>query len=380
MAKNKTRLSSKDLEKKFEETAFRISQERSDFLLPQIVDFVNDRKWLNLRPEYQRRLVWDKGKRSRFIESLLLNVPVPPVFLYEWELGRYEVMDGQQRLNSIVEFYENGLALSGLETWTELHGLRYRDLPTTLQRGLDRRRLSATVLLAERPSHGPPQHSDIRKLVFNRLNTGGQQLNDQELRNCLFESDFNKLLIRLSQEELFQRSWDIPLSQEHLDSDGYVREPLASNRLYRRMIDCEIVLRFFAFRRTSKVRGSVKSILDRCMEDRLSTSGEELESLAEDFRSRLSVAVKIFGNEVFRYTDDAGNLRLSLPLYDAVMVSIDRLWGKHDELPVRKERIIRALNELLKDEKTFEVVVGRPNTARAILDRIKRVQSAMESA
>lgn len=151
----------KDLEKKFDETAFRLSQERNDFLLPQIIDFVRQNRWLNLRPEYQRRLVWDVGKRSRFIESLLLNIPIPPVFLYEWELGRYEVMDGQQRLSAVVEFYENGFALKGLEKWNELAGYRYRDLPDTLQRGLDRRRLSATVLLVERPKDTHPQHSDI---------------------------------------------------------------------------------------------------------------------------------------------------------------------------------------------------------------------------
>lgn len=76
-----------------------------------------------------------------------MNVPIPPVFLYEWDLSRYEVMDGQQRLNSIVDFYGNRFALKGLEKWQELNGSRYGDLPETLQRGLDRRRISVTVLL-----------------------------------------------------------------------------------------------------------------------------------------------------------------------------------------------------------------------------------------
>ncbi len=130
-----TKSYTKAIEKKFGETAFRLSQERSDFLLPQILDFVRNKKWLNLRPEYQRRLVWDDSKRSRFIESLLLNVPIPPVFLYEWDLSRYEVMDGQQRLNSIVDFYKNAFALKGLEKWEELNSLLHKDLPVTLRRG-----------------------------------------------------------------------------------------------------------------------------------------------------------------------------------------------------------------------------------------------------
>jgi hypothetical protein len=83
-------------------------------------------------------LVWDKKKKSLFIESLLMNVPVPPVFLYEYDLNRYEVMDGQQRLNSILEFYENRLVLTGLETWSALNGLTYSECPPRIRAGLDR--------------------------------------------------------------------------------------------------------------------------------------------------------------------------------------------------------------------------------------------------
>ncbi len=370
----------KELEKKFDDTAFRLSQERNDFLLPQILDFVRGNKWLNLRPEYQRRLVWDIGKRSRFIESLLLNIPIPPVFLYEWELGRYEVMDGQQRLNAVVEYYENGFALKGLEQWTELAGYRYKDLPSTLQRGLDRRRLSATVLLLERPKEKQPQHSDIRKLIFERLNTGGLQLNAQELRNCVYDGPFNKLLIELSRDSEFQRAWDIPLYDDHADSAGQVREPLASDRLYRRMLDCEIVLRFFAFRHRAKIRGSVRSMLDRCMQDYLDVATNEVEGLGGEFRDRLRVALDIFGEHAFRYQDPDGAWRLSQPLYDAEMVAIDRLWPHRLGLPKHKNRIRTALRALLRQEDAYRVIVGRPNTAKAIEARIALVESALTRA
>lgn len=129
-----------------------ISQERSDFLLPQILDFVEQKQWMNLQPEYQRRQVWDRSKQSQFIESLLMNLPIPPVFLFEAEYSRYEVMDGQQRLSSITAFYANRLKLTSLEHWTELNGKYYSDLPPLLRRGLDRRRISAVVL---RSTSGP---------------------------------------------------------------------------------------------------------------------------------------------------------------------------------------------------------------------------------
>jgi hypothetical protein len=160
-----------EFEALYDRAESRLSQERNDFLLPQINDFVKNKKWVNVRPEYQRRLVWDRKKKSLLIESLLMNVPIPPVFLYETELNRYEVMDGQQRLNAIMEFYDNRFSLNGLETWAVLNGLTYGQCPPRIQRGLDRRRVSATVLLAE--NQMGTNGDVVRREVFERLNTGG---------------------------------------------------------------------------------------------------------------------------------------------------------------------------------------------------------------
>lgn len=123
----------KELEEEFEDTAFRLTQERNDFL-PSQVDFVRKERWINLRPEYQRRTVCDVPKRSLFIESLLLNISIPPIFLFEHALSRYEVMDGQQWLNSVADFYENGFVPKGLEKWSELSGLPPREC--RFERGL----------------------------------------------------------------------------------------------------------------------------------------------------------------------------------------------------------------------------------------------------
>jgi len=366
----------KTLESKFGETAFRLTQERSDFFLPQVLDFVRQKKWINLRPEYQRRLVWKNSKRSLFIESFLLNVPVPPVFLYEWDLSRYEVMDGQQRLNSIVDFYENGFALTGLEKWRELNGFRYRDLPETLQRGLDRRRLSATVLLVEGASVAPQRQSDIRKLVFERLNTGGLHLKAQELRNCLYAGPFNELLIELSRDLLFAKIWEIPPYEKNVDRLGNVSTTLKENQLYRRMQDCEIVLRFFALREKSNIKGSVRSMLDRCMEERLEITDEEIADLRDTFRSRLKLAYDIFGNRVFRFKEN-GNWHLSQTLYDGVMVALDRLWTKRDRLLSSRARIVSDVAHLLARKSPFEVIVGRPNTAKAVRKRMELLVKAI---
>lgn len=368
----------RELEEKFARTAFRLTQERNDFFLPQVLDFVNKKKWLNLRPEYQRRLVWDVHKRSLFIESLLLNIPIPPIFLYESELGRYEVMDGQQRLNAIVGFYENKYALKGLEKWNELNGKHYKDLPDTFKRGLDRRRLSATVLLVEAEADDKvSQRSDVRKLVFERLNTGGQQLNAQELRNCLFAGHFNDLLIRLARGKLFSQIWEIPLYTKNSDGKGQVSNKLANNRLYRRMVDCEIVLRYFAFGRKRKIKGSVRSMLDSCMEDNIGITETEAQTFEKEFQERLKLAHAIFGKTTFRHKDKDGNWKLSQPLYDGIMIALDRHWNSRNTLRQKRASVAREVHRLLTRPSAYEVIVGRPNTAKAITRRIDVLTKAI---
>jgi hypothetical protein len=368
------------LEKKFAQTAFRVTQERSDFLLPQILDFVQRKSWLNIHPEYQRRLVWDSTKKSLFIESLLLNIPIPPLFLYEWELGRYEVMDGQQRLNAVIEFYENGFALHGLEKWEELNGRRYSELPETLRRGLDRRRLSATVVLFETEVKSKDLQDDIRKIVFERLNTGGQNLNAQEIRNALYTGPFNDLLIRLSEDDLFTRIWEIPGVKEHVGTDNKPDRIRLDNPLYRRMIDSEIVLRFFAFRKRSRIKGAVRRILDNCVKDHRDDKEAQLEILQIDFLERLKVAHSIFGNRTFRYPDQKGYWKLSQPLYDGVLLAVDALWEHRSELKANKKSIRKAVTELFKDETAFAIIVNRPNTARATVKRLELITAAVSRA
>ena len=368
--RKKGKPSASQIEQIYDSGQNRLTQERNDFLLPQIIDFVRQRKWLNLRPEYQRRLVWSQKKKSLFIESLLMNIPVPPVFLYESDLSRYEVMDGQQRLNAIVEFYDNELKLSGLQTWAVLNGLTYSQCPPRIKSGLDRRRISANVLLAESAST-QQEMSFVRRTVFERLNTGGQQLNAQELRNSLYSGPFNDLLIRLAGNRLFDRIWEIPPYEEHYrKNEGFISSVLAENKLFQRMTYCEIILRFFAFRNPKSIRGSVRSMLDRCMEENRNVDAPRLLEFETSFENALKVCFEIFGDRTFRIPDKKNSWKLSQPLFDGVMVAVDSLIAHKDQLIRHKSKIERTLRARLSSEKTYEIVVGKPNTAKAVKSRI----------
>jgi hypothetical protein len=367
------KLTDRELEEMYQDGALRLNQERNDFLLPQVLDFVHTRQWINLHPEYQRRQVWPNKKRSLFIESLLMNLPVPPVFLFEVDYNRYEVIDGQQRLSAISGFYDNQYKLTGLERWPGLNNRKYVDLPPIVQRGLDRRRISAVVLLVESLSIEERRH-DVRRLMFERLNTGGQNLNAQELRNCLYSGPFNDMLLHLAAQPLFNDIWEIPRYEDNIRS-GHISSTLATNKRFQRMQDCEIVLRFFAFRKRSNIKGAVRKMLDRFMEDHLNVSKEEVEEFKTTFISCLEIAHKIFGEETFRLpSDGAKKGTLSQPLYDAVMIAIDRLYPQRERLLARANELKRRLEAALRDDDFYELVVGRANTADAIKKRLSKTE------
>jgi len=366
--------SNREIEERYANEDREISQERNDFLLPQIIDFVRNKQWLNLQPEYQRRQVWEVKRQSAFIESLLMNLPIPPVFLFEPEYSRYEVMDGQQRLSSIVAFYANRLKLAGLEHWNELNGKCYEDLPTKLQRGLDRRRISAVVLQSASDANNS---SELRRIVFERLNTGGQKLNAQELRNCVYAGRFSTLLVELAGVPKFNDLIGVPRYEDHFINDQVGIE-LAKNPLFKRMIDCEIVLRFFALRNSKSIKGSMKSILDNCMEQNQNISESEAQELAEDFVSRVGFAYSLFGKDAFRVDIDAEG-KVSHPFYDAMIIACDRCFENRANL-LKKKTILKAkLKKAFENQANYEILVGRGNTAESIRSRLNLVENIFKS-
>src|ERR1019366_5656169 len=146
---SRQRMSDEDINAKYSKRELRIVTESNREQLPNFVDALKRPNWMELRPFYQRRPRWDKVRQSKLIESFIMNVPVPPLFVYESDLAKYEVMDGQQRITAIRDFYTNKLELAGLEQWPELNGRIYDKLPSEIKKGIDRRSISYFVLLKE---------------------------------------------------------------------------------------------------------------------------------------------------------------------------------------------------------------------------------------
>ncbi len=378
----KSKPTAKDLEELYDKGQHRLISQKNEFLLPQIIDMVKTKQVINLRPEYQRRLRWDNRKKSLLMESLLMNVPIPPIFLFEQDYARYEVMDGQQRLNAILEFFENSFKLRGLEIWPGLNGLDYKHCPPKIIKGLERRSLSAVIVLAESEEAKDSKIKfDVRRSVFKRLNTGGQRLNAQELRNCVFSGPMNKLILELSREKLLTQILGIPDYEENERDNGLVSAERSKNTLYKTMGDCQLILRFFALRSRSDIKGSILDILDGFMTKHEEATPDVLEAYKKDFLSRLTLAKDIFGNSAFRLpgSDDKPG-KISRPLFDAVMVALDEMWSKADKIRAARAKIQANMKRALKTPAVYSILVGKPNTAHAIEDRIDKVKEQITLA
>lgn len=152
-----------------------------DITVKQLVDMVSE-KQIHISPEYQRRFVWDEVRQSQLIESIFLGIPIPSLFMATNEDSTWEVIDGLQRLTTMMNFVTDGesiLRLKGMEKLPSLNGGTFEDLPSNLKLSFVTRPIRITVL-NDRSDY------QVRFDLFERLNTGGISLHEQEIRNCVF--------------------------------------------------------------------------------------------------------------------------------------------------------------------------------------------------
>ena len=233
-------------------------------------------------PELQREYVWDNGRASRLIESFILNIPVPPIYFAEREDAVLEIIDGHQRVKSVVRFIKNEFPLSGLRVLSEYMGKRFHQLPNREQRFLKSRSIRAIVISHE-------SHPNMKFEVFERLNTGGIALNAQELRNSLYRGTFNTRLKELVNDEPFRRC-------------------IGTKTPRRRMVDEELILRWFAMRDSLvNYRPPLKRFLNEYMNLHKDENQAWLNSRDVQFRETMQRINRILGEQAFRLIDAEGN-------------------------------------------------------------------------
>ena len=304
---------------------------------------------IDVSPKFQRRDRWSAEKQSRLIESFLSNIPVPPVYLSEDSaiLGSYAVIDGKQRLTSVSSFFQDELALRGLERFPMLNGLTYSQLPVQIRNPLGMKALRTTTLLRQ-------SHPDLKHEVFLRLNTGGEILNHQEIRNVAYRGPLNEAIYTLAENEFLRDQWK-------------VSPP--SSPSYRQMVDAEFVLRFLALSAGwRRFRGNLRGALDSFMIRNRFAAQEEIASLTTSFKQCIGAAEAIWGKQAFKRP---GRDQALSGLYDAQMIALHEIGPKaHGRLIANRAAVREATDSLFKVGQFDEAVRIGTNTPGRLISRV----------
>jgi hypothetical protein len=268
---------------------------------------------LSERPSFQRRYVWTNVLASRLIESILLNVPIPPCYLSQNEDYELDVIDGQQRLFSIYRFLHNQYPLTGLEVLKELNRQRFHKIPPKLQRQLKTHTLRCVLITNE-------SHPEIKFDVFQRLNTNTVPLNAQELRNCIYRGSLNTYL----KDAVAYEPWLRILGKKQPD---------------KRMRDEELVLRFLAFwiQGVNAYRTPQKHWLNDAAKAGKKYPQEKIAELDSVWKHAIDASLEWFEpDECFRREAVGRTRAINRALFDLVMRSA-ALIGPLDARRVRKK-------------------------------------------
>lgn len=191
---------------------------QKDFPLSTIREMFDDGDIVT-NPDYQRDFVYTAKQSSKLIESILIGIPIPTIYLCQENDDSWSVIDGQQRITSFVYYLKNKFPLSGLTELQELNGLYFKDMEKSVQKKLKSSSLNSICILKE--------SQELKYEIFARLNQGSVSLKPQELRNCIYRGSYNDMLEELA-------------TNKHL--------PILFHDINKRKQYQERILRFFALR------------------------------------------------------------------------------------------------------------------------------------
>ena len=307
-------------------------------------------------PEIQREYLWDDGKASRLVESLLLKIPIPALYFAETEEAKFEIIDGHQRVHSIARYMGNEFPLSGLPFLKGFNGLRFHQLPQREQRFLNMRTLRAVII-------GVESHPSMKFEIFERLNTGAISLNAQELRNSTYRGDLNRALRELARERSF-------------------RILIGTKLPRKRMVDEELVLRFLALSEgLESYRPSLKRFLNGFMERHRPDGPAYIEWAMQEFRLTAERAVSLFGSSAFRIVGQDGvplERTVNRALYDAEMLACR--WLREDPKVDDSTTLFEAVGDLCEDTDFLDAIRRATGDRSRTLTRVRKMVQAFKDA
>jgi Protein of unknown function DUF262/HNH endonuclease len=301
---------------------------------------------LNLNPDWQRAYVW-KGKRPSFlIESVLMRLPIPVIFLARTSEGGMEVIDGVQRLTTIFNFLESKFALTGLEVFKELNGKRFKDLTPKMQSDIE-----DAVIKCFELSENTSQ--DLKFITFERINTGGMSLNEMEIRNCIYRGRLNTKLADWAKNEDF-------------------RNAINMRNLGDRMFDRSLILRFLAFDtiKHDKASAGIKSFLNSFFQAYKDSNDETIADFDKRFRRAMRNSFTVFGSNAFRLrkNDYKGGGEWAPRANAAIFQVIATSLAPYDTVQIsqRADAIMEEYLDILSDQQWIDAVSKSTGDAKKI--------------
>lgn len=322
-----------------------------DMSVGEVINLYKDDE-LKINPEFQRLFRWDVTRKTRFVESILLGIPIPPIFVFQNEDGGWELIDGLQRLSTILEFvgvlrnpegkkvepsilegtnFLPSLANKRWQTWAD--GDESLDKPMQLQ--IKRARLRVEILLKE-------SDENAKYELFQRLNTGGAQLSEQEVRNCV------AVMINM---ELYS------LLKELSGYDAFERTTNQTSSALEKQAGVELVLRFFAFRNYKYKKGlDVHEYLDEALIELSKTEAVDWDKEARIFKRTFDVLDGVLGDGAFKKWDGARfSGKFLMSLYETIAFGLSENIDDFCRLSAadQKDLLTKRVKELWSNP-TFE--------------------------
>ena len=326
--------------------------EKKDFPLSTLKEMVDDGDIIP-NPEYQRDYVYTDKQASKLVESVLMGIPIPTIYLCVEEDNTYSVIDGQQRITSLVRYLKNDFALNGLQELNELNGKCYKDLSKDIQKKLKSSSLSTISLLK--------QSTALKYEIFARLNQGAVKLNPQELRNCIYRGTFNKMLD------------DIAATNPHL----HILFHDDNNRKSYQ----ERILRFFALRNYQDYQSSMLKTMNSYMELHRNDEEDEIKAAKDRFNNTIDIIKQVLGNEAFMAFDRNKNTileKFSGSVYDSIIIPFS-FFDKHS-LIVNADKIREAvMNVKMTDESYREDTYAATGSKVRVIRRIQTIYNLILS-
>lgn len=347
-----------DLLSEFRRAQADLVVQTSDLPLGALAEMVNDEA-IDLQPGFQRRERWKIEKQSALIESFLLNVPVPPIYLSEEEDGTFTAIDGKQRLRAVTDFLKKGMRLKGLEKIREAEGVTFDNLPSEIRNSFKLRPYLRVVTLLKQTDPA------LKYEVFLRLNRGGERLNAQEIRNVAFRGGLNDLIYELAQNAFLLRRLKITSK---------------SSSAYREMNDAEYVLRFFTLSDNLEAfSGSLANEMDNFMRVNQNPSEAGLTKLRARFQRAIEGVASLWGDNAFKRPEGQGWRDQTLAgMYDAQMQAVDLVSDEQLANAVQHHHgVLQITRTLFEDDEFDKSVRTGTNTPARIRYRVESVAAVL---